>query len=551
MRLRRHGSLLGSSLKSLSTRPILCSQCHHHQYSTGPPQNIAVIGGGITGLASAYYIAKEQPTARITIYEAGPRLGGWLHSSHVEVPGGRVLFEHGPRSLRPGMGALVTSTLIQELGMIPDVIYTDKSAASAVNRFIYYPDHLVRLPNPTNDSSLEIAFTTLREPLFKGFIPGAIGEAFRPTRPANLDDESVASFFARRLDPRVAQNIISAVLHGIYAGDVNQLSVRSIFPLLWTLEKQGGSVIRAIATSRVEENIKLLRRDRELLAETKKVVNPEFMAAMGKASVFSFRNGLQQLVDRLAETVAGNKRVTTNLGTPVTHLELEEAASGDKKMKVFTESESQTYDMVVSSIFSKTLSELCTSNSKTVLPELAKTHAVTVMVVNLFYANPKLVPVEGFGYLIPQSIPFQQNPERALGVIFDSDTIKGQDIATGTKLTVILGGHWWDGWSTYPTEDEGVAAAQSILARHLHITDDPVAAQAKLQKDCIPQYTVGHITRMKQTHSQLMAHFKGRLRVVGNSYTGVGVNDCIRAAKDIAQDLGQYNQKSGLEEIPA
>lgn len=219
--------------------------------------------------------------------------------------------------------------------------------------------------------------------------------------------------------------------------------------------------------------------------------------------------------------------------------------------QVSTESESQTYDMVVSSIFSKKLSELCTSDSKTLLPELAKTHAVTVMVVNLFYTNPKLVPVEGFGYLIPQTIPFQQNPERALGVIFDSDSIKGQDIATGTKLTVILGGHWWDGWSTYPTEEEGIAAARSILQRHLRITDEPVAAQAKLQKDCIPQYTVGHISRMKQTHTRLMDRFKGRLRVVGNSYTGVGVNDCIRASRDIAQDLDQYNQKSGLEAIPS
>lgn len=218
--------------------------------------------------------------------------------------------------------------------MIPDVIYTDKTAASAVNRFIYYPDHLVRLPHPTTDSVLEIAFSILREPLFNGVIPGLIGEAFRPTRPESLDDESVASFFARRLDPRVPQNIVSAVLHGIYAGDVNKLSIRAIFPLLWTLEKQGGSVIGALATRRPEDNITVPRRDRELLAETKKVLDPEFMVALGKASIFSFRNGLQQLVDRLAETVSGKKRVTTRLGTPVTHIELEEAAGGDKKIKV-------------------------------------------------------------------------------------------------------------------------------------------------------------------------------------------------------------------------
>ena len=115
MRLRRHVNLLESSLKHISTRPVLSSQWSRHSFSTtteGAQPEIAVLGGGITGLASAYYISKEFPRAKITIYEAGPRLGGWLQSTHVEVPGGRVLFEHGPRTLRTGLSSLVTSHLV-------------------------------------------------------------------------------------------------------------------------------------------------------------------------------------------------------------------------------------------------------------------------------------------------------------------------------------------------------------------------------------------------------------------------------------------------------
>ena len=62
-----------------------------------------VLGGGITGLASACFLTQEIPNAKITILEKGDRLGGWLKSPIHEVggpKGGRVVFENGPRTLR-------------------------------------------------------------------------------------------------------------------------------------------------------------------------------------------------------------------------------------------------------------------------------------------------------------------------------------------------------------------------------------------------------------------------------------------------------------------
>lgn len=168
------------------------------------------------------------------------------------------------------------------------------------------------------------------------------------------------------------------------------------------------------------------------------------------------------------------------------------------------------------------------------------------MVVNLFYTSPSILPVSGFGYLLPRSLPFEQNPERALGVVFDSDASIGQDAVPGTKLTVMLGGHWWDDFDKYPDQEEGARMAKAVLKRHLGISVDATAVRVGLQRNCIPQYEVGHDQRMEQASKDLEA-FEGRLRVAGNSYTGVGLNDCIRAARDVVAGLVNGTGRTGLD----
>ena len=177
------------------------------------------------------------------------------------------------------------------------------------------------------------------------------------------------------------------------------------------------------------------------------------------------------------------------------------------------------------------------------------------MVVNLFYREPpiKIMPGNrGFGYLIPRSVPFEQNPERALGVIFDHDAVQGQDSVDGTKLTVMLGGHWWDGWSDYPTSEEGIMYAKSVVERHLGIMERSTVAHATLNRNAIPQYTVGYEDRLKGVAESLKKDYNGRLRVVGSQYNGVGVNDCIRSAWQLARDMkgnGWKSQSVGLDRV--
>lgn len=161
------------------------------------------------------------------------------------------------------------------------------------------------------------------------------------------------------------------------------------------------------------------------------------------------------------------------------------------------------------------------------------------MVVNLYYDNPVL-PIEGFGYLIPRSVPFDQNPECGLGVLFASasswgvptsgDQFISQDNAPGTKLTVMLGGHYWDDWkdSDYPDHDSAVKMACALLERHIGIKATPSVTRSSLQKNAIPQYTVGHIDRNFELSKSVKKEFNKRLVLAGNWYTGVGVNDCVR-----------------------
>lgn len=168
------------------------------------------------------------------------------------------------------------------------------------------------------------------------------------------------------------------------------------------------------------------------------------------------------------------------------------------------------------------------------------------MVVNLYFRHPALLPENGFGYLIPRSVAHEQNPEMALGVVFDSDASIGQDSVPGTKLTVMLGGHWWDNFTSYPDEEEGAAMAKAVLKRHLKIDIEPDYVHVGLQRECIPQYTVGHDARMKRAHGELMSAFKGKLAVAGNSYTGVGLNDCVRSARDLVLDVAGYEGSGGV-----
>ena len=455
------------------------------------------------------------------------------------------------------------------------------------SRYVYYPDHLVRMPHPS--FGLINNFNNLYwEPIFQGVLWAGAAESFRESRERNVQDESVGEFFSRRLNRNLVDRILSAVVHGIYAGDVWQLSAKSLFPRPWRDEVEAGSIIRGMIKGRAD-GIEVTKHDAAYLIEMKSYLfEPLLTETVKNAVAFTFKDGLGTITEKLARYLTQIGTVEFKTATPVEAI----APSEDKSEMLVTAKGSQEpekYTHVVSTLNPSHLNMIHHGQSGNLLPDIP---SVTVMTVNLYYRTPDLTPA-GFGYVIPRATPFENNPERALGVVFDTayspspkdvdannwhinrellmdahqqgrlvnindfawynlpdkPNIQDDVKERGTKLTVMLGGHWWDGWPAYPDEKEGLALAKSLLERHLGIKEEPEAWQVNLQRDCIPQYTVGHESRLKQAHNNIWREYKGRLRVAGSWMSGVGVNDCLRSAWDVVRSLRVGNHGTGLEQV--
>lgn len=149
------------------------------------------------------------------------------------------------------------------------------------------------------------------------------------------------------------------------------------------------------------------------------------------------------------------------------------------------------------------------------------------------------------------------NPERGLGVFFDSDAgVAAAAEPPGTKLFVLLGGHYYDARdaaAVAPPADAAAAAAQAraLVERHLGVPRAaPAVARARWAPDCIPQPLVGHAARMRAAHRALRAAFAGRLQVAGGSYADVGVLGALRAGFDAALDVAAHDPRAtGLEDF--
>ena len=194
---------------------------------------------------------------------------------------------------------------------------TSKNSTAAQNRFIYYPNHLVRLPGP-GESIWSSLYTVFSEPLFNNTLSACIKEVFKPPQP-NLHDESIASFVSRRLSSQMADNVLSAVMHGIYAGDIHQLSARSILPSLWYSEKENGSLTAGFARKWS------LRwpQDQALRAKWEKEPQvSDIIQAIRKSSIFTFRRGIGQLADSITTKLLHNSHVQIQRETIVCDLEL-------------------------------------------------------------------------------------------------------------------------------------------------------------------------------------------------------------------------------------
>ena len=165
-----------------------------------------------------------------------------------------------------------------------------------------------------------------KEPVFNGLFRGVLNDIWTRPRPVELADESVGSFFIRRLNPNIVDNLISAVLHGIYAGDVYQLGMRSIMPQIWKNELRYGSIWEGFRKSgkltRLSEFDWAMLRDLEEDLDEDSATTSK-LQEVENSSVFTFRKGLGELSDRLEAHLSNNSMVKIRRESLVTDLRLQ------------------------------------------------------------------------------------------------------------------------------------------------------------------------------------------------------------------------------------
>jgi oxygen-dependent protoporphyrinogen oxidase len=468
-------------------------------------KKVAILGGGVTGLAAAYRLAKMGHIVRL--FEQTNRLGGVIRTEMTDG----WLVESGPQSLRE------TSPLISMVMRGISVHKTKVEAdASSKRRYIVRRGRPVPLPA----SPAGVAFSRLFTPWGKLRIMGDLLCRKRPTAP----DVSFAEFIRRHCGKEAADYVGQALAVGIYAGDAELLSARHAFPRLWDYDHLHGSFLRGH-----EEHVKDCAKRHE----------------NSVARIFSFQRGMQTLTHAFvlqlpADVIALNARVEALVpgprwqviwrdlngrpGSPDDHWEKDD----DTGRQV------EGFDAVICALPATAMSRLefgerneCPMAAMAELP-----HAPVASLFLGFRRDQVAHPLDGYGLLAPP-----REKRKLLGVAFSSTSFPGRAPDGHVALTVIAGGMRQPEIAALP-QAELLAAITPDLRQLLGIKGEPVFQRHTYWPKAIPQYNMGHI-RFNQSMNQCEKKHRGFF-IGGHVRDGVSVADCILSGERLAEKAAAY-----------
>ncbi|MGQ0523249.1 MAG: protoporphyrinogen oxidase [Betaproteobacteria bacterium] len=449
-----------------------------------------VIGAGISGLTTAYRLARGG--LAVELLEAGSRPGGVIGTERRHG----LLYERGPNSILDTNPCI--RELLQDLGILNERI--DASAISA-KRFVVRHGTLVALPTTptaflkTRLFSLPAKLALLREPFIR--------------RAADDADETVVDFVVRRLGREFLDYAIEPFVAGIYAGDPDQLSLRAAFPKLHALEQRYGSLIRGQL---------LGSRERARRAEKSK----------GVASSFSFREGMQTLTDALAGTVM-------RLHCEARAVDFSRGADGC--FVVTVEHAGSTATLRAPSVVLAVPADRAAMLLRASAPDAATAldaipYAAVATVTTAYQRSAIDHPLDGFGFLVPRV-----EQRRILGTLFSSSMFEGRAGNDAALLTTYVGGQRTPGLAALP-EDDLARLVHEELTPLLGLRGAPVFCAARCWPRAIPQYTLGHLERVRRAERAedtlpglfLCSAYRG----------GVAVGDCITSGVRTAERVARY-----------
>ena len=462
------------------------------------PVKVAVIGGGITGLAAAYQL--HQQGVHFHLFEASDHLGGLIltekHNGFTIDAGPDALLVQKPSAIELcrdlGLGKRLQTTLI------PRTAYILKEGILHA-----LPETSV-LGVPTRLTPL---FTSgLLSPL--GRLRFALDLILPPKRMAPSEDESIADFFTRRFGKESVDYLAEPLLATIHAGDVNRLSMRALFPRLLEAEQSYGSLIRG-----------LKRRGAAPIADGMFRSLPGGLGEMTEALVSALP----------AERLSRSSRVIS--------------IDDDGPFVVRTTGDITVASAVILAIPASGAAVLLETRHPKLAAHCREIPHNSTATVALTYPRSAIKhTLLGSGFVVPRV-------ETGLSIIaatWVSSKWPGRAPPEKVLIRAFIGGaRDPDILSRIPNDEDLAHLAHRNLARILKIECNPQFSRVYRWRNRSPQYEVGHLERLASIDHELQ-HTPG-LFITGTSFRGIGIPDCIADGRATARSASESVQFSRSE----
>jgi protoporphyrinogen/coproporphyrinogen III oxidase len=470
---------------------------------------VAIIGGGITGLSAAYYLQqaaqKANQSLSYTLLEAGDRWGGKVKTETVEgFAGGQpFVVEAGPDSFitqKPWAWQLV-----RQLGLGDELLPTNDERRQT---FILNKGQPVTMPE-----GLMLIVPTAITPFLKSRLLSWRGklrmglDLFVPAR-RDGQDESLGDFVRRRLGEEALTRLAEPLLSGIYNADVEEQSLLATFPRFRDLEVKHGSLIRGmLAAKQMQRQVQTSQNGRS------RPKPPSFFISM--------RHGMVSLTDELRVRLYGDCR----LETIVTGLVREE--NGRYRLTL-NDGEQILAGSVILAIPAYAAAKLVEDMAPNAAAGLRDIRYVSTGTLSLAYrAEDVDHPLDGFGLVIPRQ------EARSINAITWTSTKFNHRAPVGHVLLRIFFGGTRSPYMPELDDKTLLTLARAELASLMGITGKPLFHRIYRWPDATPQYDVGHLERV----AAIEAALPPALFVSGSPYRGIGLPDCVRQAQETAEQV--------------
>jgi oxygen-dependent protoporphyrinogen oxidase len=478
------------------------------------PRRVAVIGGGISGLAAAFHLLEESNRrafpVEITLFEAEPRLGGVISTDHNDG----FLIEGGPDSFisdKPWALALA-----RRIGLGEELIGTNpafrRSFIVKDNRLLPVPEGFYLLA-----PSRFAPFVTTPIFTWRGKFRMAL-DLILPRRRNDSPqyDESLANFVRRRFGHEALERMAQPMVGGIYTADPEELSLRATMPrfLDWELE------YRSLILAMVQRRKKLQAHLRE------KASGPRY------GLFVSFRKGMAQLIQALQAQLPPG---TIRLGCKISSVGFRQPEGG-WTLKA-ENGEFFQMDALCLALQANQSADLLEPIQPRLSERLRQVKYASTATVNLTYLRQDIPHgMDGFGFVVPAI-----EKRDILACTFCQVKFEGRAPKKYALLRAFMGGALQP--HVFDFDDEKMlSAVKKNLSDLLGVRTEPLFTRIERHPLSMAQYRVGHLELLSEVES-LAAQWPG-LQLAGNGFTGIGVPDCVHRSEECAERIMDYLSNS-------